>query len=80
MWQTLYSDDSIHKQKQAEIDSQFSDSKFEEFTKEITEFNSRVWNEKKDKGLSLKDSIKITIPDNLTIFSKDFVSMHNIEK
>ena len=80
LWQTLYSDDSIHKQKQAEIDPQFSDTKYDEFTKEITEFNSRVWNEKKDKGLSLKDSIKITIPDNLTMFSKDFVSMHNIEE
>ena len=80
LWQTLYSDDSIHKQKQAEIDPEFSDTKYNEFTKEITEFNSRVWNEKKDKGLSLKDSIKITIPDNLTMFSKDFVSMHNIEE
>ena len=80
LWQTLYSDDSIHKQKQAEIDPEFSDTKYNEFTKEITEFNSRVWNEKKDKGLSLKDSIKTTIPDNLTMFSKDFVSMHNIEE
>ena len=80
LWQTLYSDDSIHKQKQAEVDPEFSDTKYNEFTKEITEFNSRVWNEKKDKGLSLKDSIKITIPDNLTMFSKDFVSMHNIEE
>ena len=80
LWQTLYSDDSIHKQKQAEIDPEFSDTKYDKFTKEITEFNSRVWNEKKDKGLSLKDSIKITIPDNLTMFSKDFVSMHNIEE
>ena len=80
LWQTLYSDDSVHKQKQAKIDPEFSDTKYNEFTKEITEFNSRVWNEKKDKGLSLKDSIKITIPDNLTMFSKDFVSMHNIEE
>ena len=80
LWQTLYSDDSIHKQKQAEIDPEFSETKYDKFTKEITEFNSRVWNEKKDKGLSLKDSIKITIPDNLTMFSKDFVSMHNIEE
>ena len=69
-----------NKQKQAEIDPEFSDTKYDKFTKEITEFNSRVWNEKKDKGLSLKDSIKITIPDNLTMFSKDFVSMHNIEE
>ena len=80
LWQTLYSDDSIHKEKQAEIEPEFSETKYDKFTKEITEFNSRVWNEKKDKGLSLKDSIKITIPDNLTMFSKDFVSMHNIEE
>jgi valyl-tRNA synthetase len=48
-------------------------------TKEITEFNSKVWNEKKRMNLSLKDTIQITIPEGLTQFKKDLQSMHNIK-
>ena len=76
LWQTLYSDESIHKQKQAETESC---EDLTHFTKEITDFNSKVWNEKKSKGLSLKDSIQIPIPDNLSAFAKDFASMHNLQ-
>lgn len=75
LWQTLYSDESIHRQRQAECESP---EDFTSFTKEIIEFNSIVWNEKKSKGLSLKDSIEIYVPENLSIFAKDFRSMHNL--
>jgi len=75
LWQTLYSDESIHKQRQAEPENS---EERPQFTKEIIEFNSKVWNEKKSKGLSLKDSIAIIIPENLSAFSKDFTSMHNL--
>ena len=47
-------------------------------TKEISEFNSKVWNEKKSQNLSLKDSIKIEIPESLVPFKKDLKSMHNL--
>ena len=43
-----------------------------------SEFNSKVWNTKKEKGLSLKDSIKIEIPKELDIFKKDLAAMHNL--
>ena len=76
LWQTLYSDESIHKQKQAEPKSC---EDLTHFTKEITDFNSKVWSEKKSKGLSLKDPIQIPIPDNLSVFAKDFASMHNLQ-
>lgn len=75
LWQILYSDQSIHKQKQAQPESP---EDYTHLTKEITEFNSNVWNEKKSKGLSLKDSITIPIPENLSAFAKDFESMHNL--
>src|SRR3989338_496927 len=75
LWKTLYSTESIHKQRQVETESECSQSKI---TKEITEFNSKVWNEKKTKNLSLKDSITITIPDSLESFKKDLKSMHNL--
>ncbi len=76
LWQTLYSDKSIHKERQAESESH---EDLSQFTKEITEFNSKVWNEKKSKGLSLKDFISINIPENLIEFKKDFESMHNLK-
>ncbi|MDH3737186.1 MAG: valine--tRNA ligase [Nitrosopumilus sp.] len=75
LWQTLYSNESIHKQRQAQPESP---EDYTSFTKEITEFNSKVWNEKKSKGLSLKDTIAIDIPEKLSVFSKDFASMHNL--
>ena len=49
-----------------------------DITKEIVDFNSKVWNEKKAKNLSLKDSIAIQIPENLDQFRRDLQSMHNL--
>ena len=48
-------------------------------TQSIIEFNSKVWNEKKQNNLSLKDSIKIEIPEKLEQFKKDLIAMHNLE-
>jgi valyl-tRNA synthetase len=76
LWQTLYSKESIHKEMQVEKESHEDMTKF---TKEITEFNSKVWNEKKAKDLSLKDSISIPIPESLSQFEKDLKSMHNLK-
>ena len=75
LWLKLYSDESIHKQMQAQRENC---EDYTEYTKEITEFNSKVWNEKKSQGLSLKDSINIDVPEKLSVFSKDFASMHNL--
>ncbi len=45
----------------------------------VTEFNSRVWKEKKENGVSLRDAIKgIDIPEKLTNFEKDLRACHNI--
>ena len=70
------SETSIHKERQVEVEEIEDHSKI---TEEIIQFNSKVWNEKKTKELSLKDSISMEIPDNLTEFKKDFQSMHNLE-
>ena len=77
LWKTLYSDKSIHIQKQAQPELP---EDYTHLTKEISEFNSKVWNQKKEKGLSLKDSISIEIPEKLLSFEKDFSSMHNLTK
>ena len=76
LWQTLYSKESIHKEMQVEKESHEDMTKL---THEITEFNSKVWNEKKAKDLSLKDSISIPIPESLSQFEKDLRSMHNLK-
>lgn len=49
-----------------------------EITQKIVEFNSNVWNEKKSKGLSLKDKIAMEVPTELKKFEKDLKSMHNL--
>ncbi|MCV0366032.1 MAG: valine--tRNA ligase [Nitrosopumilus sp.] len=75
LWKTLYSKESIHKQKQIEAENLEEQSSI---TKEIIDFNSKVWNEKKSQSLSLKDSIKVEIPEILEPFKKDLKSMHNL--
>jgi len=76
LWQTLYSEKSIHTEQQVKEESNDDLTKH---TQAISEFNSKVWNTKKEKGLSLKDSIKIEIPKELEIFKKDLVAMHHLE-
>ena len=76
LWQTLYSKNSIHKEQLPKIEN-IED--MTNMTQTIVEFNSKVWNEKKQNNLSLKDSIKIEIPENLNQFKKDLIAMHNLE-
>ena len=94
LWLSLYSDQSIHKEglpdaddcimqinNEQEIQLISADEMVElqDMTVPIFEFNSKVWNEKKQNNLSLKDSIKIDIPENLNQFKKDLIAMHNLE-
>ena len=76
LWKTLYSEDSIHKEKIPETENV---EDFSQFTQEIIEFNSKVWNQKKEKNLSLKDPIKINVPENLQQLKKDLAAMHNLK-
>ena len=62
LWQTLYSKNSIHKESQVDEES-IND--LTEYTQKIIEFNSKVWNEKKTKSLSLKDSMEMKVPQEL---------------
>ena len=48
-------------------------------TKRITDFNSKVWMEKKNKGLSLKEEIEMEVPSELKSFEKDLVVMHKLK-
>ncbi len=84
LWTKIYKNKKIISQKKfPEINNEFQD--MESFTQKIIKFNSEIWNRKKEtisnitnKPLSLKDSIKIRIPDELELFKYDLVAMHNI--
>ncbi|MFZ0183402.1 MAG: class I tRNA ligase family protein, partial [Nitrosotalea sp.] len=76
LWQNLYSQKTIHHEKFVEHEGHEDWTKY---TKEITEFNSEVWNKKKSMNLSLKDTIEIAIPQGLEQFAKDLKAMHNIK-
>jgi len=76
LWQSLYSDKTIHKERFVEPENKEDLTKF---TKEIVEFNSNVWNKKKETGLSLKDSIAFQVPAILEPFAKDLRVMHNLK-
>jgi len=75
VWLELYSKESICKESYPELEWE---NGMEKLTDKLLEFNSKVWKEKKDQGLSMKAEIKITIPDELKVFEKDLVRMHNI--
>ncbi len=76
MWQMLYSKETIHRQRHPEPENLEDMTRF---TKEITDFNSKVWNEKKAKRLSLKDPLSIEIPESLKSFEKDLIPMHKLQ-
>lgn len=75
VWREVYGKESIHKESFPQAEWNFG---LREYTKQIIEFNSLVWKMKKDKGLSLKAEIKIKLPQELEIFKKDLIKMHNI--
>ncbi|MDR4511179.1 MAG: valine--tRNA ligase [Nitrososphaeraceae archaeon] len=83
LWKELYSRKSIHLELKPMFTDQFKD--FESYTQKIIDFNSYVWNRKKEsinphtgKKNSLKDPISISIPEELTEFKNDLVVMHNL--
>src|SRR5919198_3969060 len=85
LWTTIYSSTSIHSQHMPK--SQIEDRVMTGYTKIIIDFNSMVWNKKKQtisnetgKPLSLKDYIEIAVPAELDLFKKDLEMMHNLKK
>jgi valyl-tRNA synthetase len=75
IWMKLYSKKSIS----LELFPKFKKSKKNKLTQKLLEFNSKVWELKKEKRISLKDEIEIEIPKELSKFKKDLIAMHNIK-
>ena len=84
LWGKIYSNSSIHLEKFPEPDN-IPDG-FRKHTQDIVNFNSLVWNKKKEtlnpttgKPLSFKDPISLAIPKDLIPFKEDLKSMHNLQ-
>ena len=82
LWSKMYSDKSIHHQL---LPSALGENGDPKLTKAITDFNSLVWNKKKEtisketgKPMSLKEPIDIAVPAELVSFAADLVAMHNL--
>ena len=74
LWRKLYSKRSIHVEKFEKL--KWAGPKL---TSDIVDFNSKVWNIKKEKGVPLTAQIQIVIPKELKKVEKDLKAMHNIQ-
>jgi valyl-tRNA synthetase len=74
IWTDIYNNSSIHTGK---FPSSLQDYGLSRLTQRIVDFNSHIWNAKREKGLSLRDKIAIEIPQELNILEKDLKAMHN---
>jgi valyl-tRNA synthetase len=79
----MYNTQSIHLLRMPQ--QQKYQLEMRKYTQYIIEFNSQIWNKKKQtisretgKPLSLKDSIDIAVPMELDAFKKDLCIMHNL--
>jgi valyl-tRNA synthetase len=87
LWTKMYSNEiTIHRQAMFRTEEEKEEyNGMAKYTKHIIDFNSMVWNKKKDtisketgKPLSLKDPIDIPIPQELVQFGQDLKAMHNL--
>jgi len=81
LWIKIYSGSSIHLQPMFREEK--ADLEMAKYTKQITDFNSMVWNKKKEtikdgKPLSLKDPISVPLPPELAQFGQDLKEMHHL--
>jgi len=79
VWTQLYAkakSESLHGQAWPEVDK--PDKKQLELTKPVKDFNSVVWNMKKESGLSLRDPVNMEVPKELKAFERDMKAMHNL--
>jgi valyl-tRNA synthetase len=81
LWTKIYSDKSIHLQRMGGNEN--PDPELLKFTRLITDFNSQVWNKKREtikdgKPLSLKDPIEMSVNPELILFKDDLKAMHNL--
>ncbi len=78
LWDEIYKEDAIHYCRIPKANSY--DNELLLLGDKLIEFNSKIWATKKEKGISLREAIKIEIPSELKPFEKDLIKMHNISE
>ncbi|RLE94238.1 MAG: valine--tRNA ligase [Thermoprotei archaeon] len=81
IWRKLYKETSIHIELFPEPVPEH-DTEYVKALELFMEFNSSIWKYKKDKGLSLKEPLQLTVymPKELEPFIKDLKAMHRIKE
>ncbi len=77
IWRQLYNKGGIHQKEFGDHKEFFFEERMKKSEK-LMEFNSKVWKEKKEKGIKMKESIKMRVPSDLRNFSLDLKKMHNL--
>ena len=63
----------------APIDNDEEASRMRTLTASLCEFNSETWRAKKDAGISLNAEVSgVTVPDALSEFTGELITMHNL--
>ncbi len=82
---TTYRQAVFRKVEELKEEVEQKNTEMTKYTKAIIDFNSMVWNKKKEtisketgKPLSLKDPIDIPVPPELEQFEQDLKAMHNL--
>jgi len=75
IWTDMYNSKSVHAEK---FPDSLQDYGLSSLTPKIVEFNSLIWNTKREKGLSLRDKIAVEIPKELVSLEKDLKAMHTL--
>lgn len=76
IWLKAYSNTSIHQQLFPKL-GKWNEG-YIKYEKQLLDFNSAIWNEKKSRGLSLREGIHVEIPSDLQMFAADLKVMHNL--
>ena len=77
IWTSLYSEESVHKMEFPRDLMEFKEMSM--YSALIIDFNTKVWGEKRTKGISLRDQIELDVPSDLEMFDKDLKAMHNLK-
>ncbi len=77
IWRQVYdSTTSVHEQKY--LEKIYYNAEYLRYTRDLIEFNSMVWTEKKRRNMKFNEPIEITVPPMLLPFKKDLMALHKL--
>jgi valyl-tRNA synthetase len=77
IWRRIYGG-TVHEESLPEPKKEWK-TDYAKLGDRLMEFNSYVWKIKKERGISFKESVSLSIPEELKPFEKDLRALHNIK-